>query len=105
MFTVKFYRNELVDGVHTSDQALEESSLSFSCPAYQVYKRANGSVTVTIAKTHRYLDGDGVDVHLSHKGNNEEAGYYPYHTCYVENEAGKTIEAIKPTDENKRAGE
>ena len=85
MFTVKFYK---------SYESGEESSISFSCPMYEVHRRESGNVTISIYKTHTVLES-GVDIQMTNKG---DASHSYYHSCYIENEAGKTIEAIKPTD-------
>lgn len=97
MFTVKLYKHRFVkeqDGKRRN----VESHISLSCPMYEVYPQEDGKVVITIYKNHSKWE-PGVDYRLSHKDDDPDNGIYYQHSCYVENSAGKTIEAVVPTDD------
>ena len=70
-----------------------QTTTSISCPHYSVYKRKNGTYTVTTYQ--KMTDIDGVERHIVKDVENETVEKSTYHCCYVENQSGKTIEHIK----------
>ena len=75
MFTVKFLR--VVSGK-------DEVWYSISCPHYEVFKGYGKPVTVTVYRG--FTTENGVEFR---QGDTFDA-------CFIENDAGKTIEYIKP---------
>lgn len=73
MFTIKFYRFS-PEGTSTANIA---------CPHYETFERESGSTTITVYKTH--LQTDGVEYQVSDEAPKD------YQSCYIENQAGKTI--------------
>ncbi len=74
MFTVKLFK----DNYRTS----------LSCPHYSVEALEDGTKVVTVYKNYIYKDGIGYKIGTGY----EES----YESCYVENDAGKTIDSINP---------
>ena len=66
---------------------------------YKVDSREDGTVNISVFKGNANQSEAGVEYHLSHKNNCPDEGRFYYHDCFIENEAGKTIAAIKPYDE------
>lgn len=89
MFTIKMFKGYPDDARKIS---------CFSAPAYEVYERPNGMVTLTIFNTLNKSD-TGTEHHFSHKLEDlHESGREYYHNCYIENPSGKTIGKIVPKD-------
>ena len=85
MFTIKFYK-------HFNDDSNSSSASAVSCPRYDIYERGNGSFEVVVYRSHVGHE-DGVAYQVS---NDRHDGYQH---CYVTNEAGKTVDTIRASDE------
>lgn len=83
MFTLKFYR-------FNKDETSFQTSIS--CPNYSVYMRTNNNHTITTYNS--MLDVDGVERHIVKEGEHEGSDPLYFHSCFIENEKGKTIEHI-----------
>lgn len=81
MFTLKFLRNT---------EEGDEICHSVSCRQYTVHKRASGKV-LTVTTYSGELEIDGVDRHIS----GSTLVTKDYHSCYVENSNGKTIDKLQ----------
>lgn len=89
MFNVKFC------SIFESDSTNEESSTTaISCPHYNIYRRKNGTATITTYKSMAAVDG--VERHIMSDKQAETSSRQHYNSCYIENSAGKTVECIKP---------
>ena len=103
MFTLKFYKPHLMDGSSTTT--------SISCPMYDIYKRPNGSYTITTFNS--MVSTNGVERHVCVEDNDpssssmnvgtNEVGVAmamsftaTFDNCFVENDKGKTIDHIHP---------
>ena len=79
MFTLRF--------IQSFDQGKNAQKVVSAC-AYDIFDRGQGSYIISV-----YMNnlGEGIDFHVT----SEEMLGNTYSTCFVTNEAGKTIEHIK----------
>ncbi len=80
MFTVKFYR--------TTRQ------VSVSCPVYEVQTFDNGGYAVIVHKSP--ILGQGVEYQIRPTDHGDSSNNFE--SCFVENEAGKTIATFRASD-------
>lgn len=69
------------------------STTGISCPHYNIYTRKNGTHCVVTYKS--MTDVDGVERNVMKDDQAETSKIQYYHSCYIENAAGKTVECIK----------
>ena len=91
MFNVKF-----CSFYDTSSTNQSSTTTAISCPHYNIYKRNDGTYTVTTYNT--MTDIDGVERHIMSDDQAKTSSSQHYHACYIENSSGKTIEHIRTNE-------
>jgi len=70
-----------------------EATTAISCPHYHLYKRQDGSYSITTYKD--MTETDGIERHIASDKHEKNKSWSYSHSLYVENAAGKTVDCVR----------